>query len=122
MDNKPIPNFSNPRREAMIEDWPFGSMRCRARFVVEVDKKRGERVARYTENKTRTDWNKPKRTTYATRYVIVDGDDERTYLLSFSKTWGHLVIHQGDMKYTLAYLTAEDERFAELFRLIALSE
>lgn len=114
-----LPTFSNPRKTAMVEDWPIGSKRCRTRFVVEVDDKRGERVARYTENKDRTGWNKPKRNTYASSFVIVDGDDGRTYLLSYSKNSSQLTVHSSDMKHHLQTVWPETDSFGELHELIA---
>ncbi len=103
-----IPTLSNPRRETTIDDWPIGRQRCRCRFAVEAHPKRGERVARWTENKTRTGWNNPKKTTYATRFAIVDGDDGRTYLLSFNRDWGCIVLHAGDMKHHITTIRHDD--------------
>lgn len=98
--------FSNPRKEAEFDDWPYGRHRCKCRFVVESkvtgsSGKRAERVARTTENKTRTGWNKPKRTTYADRFVIVDGSDGKTYLLAWSKPYQHVTIWLSDVQHTL---------------------
>lgn len=113
--------FSNPRTEALIEDWPFGRQTCKARFEVETDKRGMQRVARYTENKTRTGWNKPKRTTYAKQWKIVDGDDGKTYLVEFSNTYGaRITVTPGTMKFTHESVSIdgdEADRFRELIRL-----
>jgi hypothetical protein len=111
--------FSNPRKEAMIEDWPIGRQRCRASFMVETHPTRGERVCRVTENKSRTGWNAPKRTTYGSKCVIVDGSDGRTYILDHSGDYGMITIRDGNMKHTKETVFADDtERFAELFLLV----
>lgn len=112
--------FSNPRTEAMIEDWPFGSLRCRAKFWVERHPRRGMRVCRQTENKDRG-WNKPKATSYAPSSVIVDGSDGRTYILSRSGyRWLHLM--NGDMKYSHGMIPEDDPRFEATAALLAIVE
>ncbi len=112
-------HFSNPRREVQVDDWPFGRHTCKARFVVESHPKRGERVSRVTENKTRTGWNKPKCTTYAPRQVILDGDDGRVYLLSATRyTPDMIVVTAGTMKYA-TYLRPGDALFAEALVCLA---
>ena len=115
METITIPQFSNPRREAMIDDWPIGRQRCRCWFQVERTN-RGERVARRTENKTRTGWNQPKRTTYGDRCAIVDGDDGRTWLLSYRN--GAVCVWISDMQHTLCHVYADDPLFAGLMALI----
>lgn len=107
--------YTNPRTEAVIDDWPIGRQRCRARFWVETDAKRGERVARTTENKTRTGSNKPKRTAYASRSVIVDGDDGRTYILQLGS---HIAVLCGDMQHSREIVFPDDERWPELVKLL----
>jgi hypothetical protein len=116
--------FSNPRTNAMIEDWPIGRQRCRARFEVEQKHGKGERVARYTENKARTGWNRPKRTTYADRFVIVDGDDGRTYLLADNRTYHAVTVWLGDMQHTseTVYACEDGARWRDLITLIGLPD
>ena len=114
--------FSNPRQYAEVEDWPIGRQRCRARFTVERKIGKGERVSRVTENKTRTGWNKPKTVTYADRFVIVDGSDDRLYLLSLNSTYGHSIsVWPGTLKGGEEYVPADSkaERFAELLPLFS---
>ena len=115
--------FTNPRTEAEFDDWPFGRHRCKCRFTVETGK-RGQRVARVTENKTRTGWNKPKRTTYAPRFVIVDGSDGKTYLLSLGTYSPSVVIWMSDCQHTAetVYSDGDPERYRELAELIKAVE
>ena len=111
--------FTNPRMFAEIEDWPIGRQRCRARFTVETHPKRGQRVSRVTENKTRTGWNKPKTVTYAARFIIVDGSDGRLYLLSSSRYGSDsVIIWPGTLKTNeYVYRDSSPERYAELLPL-----
>lgn len=112
--------FTNLRRLALIDDWPFGRQTCRARFVVESHPRLGQRVARYTENKARTGWNKPKRTTYAKVFVIADGSDEKTYLLSTTRYGDMANIWPGTMK---TIETVHGERALELrAQIFAMAE
>lgn len=62
--------YSNPRTEAVIENWPSGSKRVQAIFTIENDPKRGQRATRTTTGAT-------KKLTYASKMRIVDGDDGR---------------------------------------------
>jgi hypothetical protein len=112
--------FTNLRRNAEVSDWPFGRQTCRARFEVETHPKLGQRVARYTENKTRTGWNKPKRTTYAPHFIIADGSDERTYLLSVHDHLLSVCVWPGTMK-TMDYIYG-DRAFELRARIFALAE
>ena len=111
-----LPTFSNARTEALIEDWPFGRQRCKARFQVEAKPRKGERVVRWTENKDRTGWNKPKATTFCMRCAIVDGNDGRTYILR--QTCGHVNVMQGDMKYTAGSMFPGDEGYDAAMQLL----
>ncbi len=108
--------FSNPVTECIIEDWPIGRQRCRARFLVETKPKKGQRVLRWTENKTRTGWNKPKATTFSIRACIVTGSDGRTYIIR--DLLSHIDVFQGDMKYTAGSVWKEDAIYADLMRLL----
>ncbi len=93
--------FSNPRKSATIENWPYGTRgRVTATFVVETDARHGERVARITTGK-------PKRTTYAREYFICDGDDGFTYLIAVMGAM--IVIHPGTMKYARSIFNDEPE-------------
>jgi len=82
--------LSNPRTEAVVEDWPSGRRRVTATFTVEDGGKRGFRVARVTTGK-------PKKTTYHLRMTIVDGDDGRIYALGLTE-FGQIVVWPGTLK------------------------
>ncbi len=86
--------FSNPRRIAEFTDWPIGgSARGNCRFSVESNNK-GERVSRTTTDKNGR-WCKPKYTTYGQKYVIVDGDDGKTYVMCLNNL-GFISIYRHD--------------------------
>ena len=44
--------YSNPRMQAIIENWPHGKQRVTATFAIEADSKRGERALRTTTGAT----------------------------------------------------------------------
>ena len=121
--NPPIPQLTNPRKEAMFDDWPFGNSRCRCKFYVETTN-RGQRVCRQTENKAKTGWNRPKKTTYSKQFVIVDGDDDKTYLVGLGCPGSDsvddaIVIWTSDCQHTLStvFKHYEPEKFTELLAL-----
>ena len=116
--------LSNPRKFAEVADWPIGRQRCRARFQIEAKVGHGERVARVTENKSRTGWNKPKRSTYSTAWVIADGSDGRLYLVDHSRQWDRITVWPGTMKppcQTFGNIGDDDQkaRYRELLPLFA---
>jgi hypothetical protein len=115
--------YTNPRREATIEDWPWGSKeRTSARFFVESNK-RGERIGRVlVDPRTRREC-KPKFGVYHKQAVICDGSDGRTYALGYFDGRGVLVMC-GDMKYQKEYIWKDagnttPERWAEVVALFA---
>ena len=83
--------YTNPRKTAVIENWPSGSKRVTAYFSIEADAKRGERAVRVTTGA-------PKKLTFARKMRIVDGDDGHTYVATLT-SFGHITIFKGDMKY-----------------------
>lgn len=101
-------NYSNPRMEATIENWPIGGKRCTAVFSIE-QTARGERGVRTTVGK-------PKVLTYARRARIVDGDDGRTYIAELT-VYNFVSIMRGDMKYQHEAIFADDPRFADLLAM-----
>lgn len=106
-----MPNYSNPRMAATIENWPHGSIRVIARFSIESDSKRGERAVRVTTGA-------PKKLTFARKMRIVDGDDGRTYIAALT-AYGHITIHRGDMKYNEESVFERDPRYPALLALFA---
>ena len=109
-----LPALSNPRTEAIIENWPIGRQRCRAWFAVESGP-RGERASRRTENRDRSGWNAPKLTTYALRTRIADGDDGRTYVVR--DVHSHINVMRGDMQHDAGNAFPGDPQYAALLSL-----
>lgn len=101
--------YSNPRIEAVIEDWPSGSKRVTAKFWVETDAKRGQRAIRETTGA-------PKKLTFARQMRIVDGDDGRIYIAEMS-SYGHITFMQGNMKFHEETVFPQDDGFSEIARL-----
>lgn len=104
-------NYSNPRKHAVIENWPNGSKRVTATFSIESDAKRGERAVRSTTGA-------PKKLTFAKLMRIVDGDDGRTYIAALS-LYGFINIMRGDMKYQHESIHERDPRYPEVLALFA---
>lgn len=103
--------YTDPRRKAVIQGWPSGPRRVTARFWIEPHPKRGERVCRQTAA------NRPKKSTYARRCVIVTGvEDGRTYFLQESGS--HITVCRGDMRYAEESRFPKDEGFADLVGLL----
>jgi len=108
--------FANPRTHAVIDNWPNGRYRCRAEFSVESHPTRGQRVARRTTKKDGATWNKPRRTTYAARFAIVDGSDGRTYLLSVGPF--SVAVHHGNCQHVLRYIRPGEPDYQPLVDLV----
>jgi hypothetical protein len=49
----------------LVNDYPYGSLRCRIRYWIESDPKRGYRFVSQTENPKTGRWNAPKKRTYS---------------------------------------------------------
>ena len=103
--------YSNPRTEATIKDWPSGSKRVDARFYVESKPKFGERAVRVTTGA-------PKNGGYAAIVRIVDGDDGKTYILEHSPMYQHITVMKGDMKFQHEVIFERDARYASLLSLL----
>lgn len=110
--------YSNPRMEAMIDNWPLGgSKRGRAVFQIKTDPKRGERATRVTRDPVGGKFSAPKKLTFARKARIVDGDDGRTYIAELSPNYNHIVIMQGGMQYQSETIFPDNERYPELIKL-----
>lgn len=92
--------FSNPRNEATIENWPHGRQRVTAKFLIEKNNK-GYRCGRVTTGK-------PKYTTYHLRMTLVDGDDGRIYALGLTD-YGQVVVWDGTLKTNNYYYEGSPE-------------
>jgi hypothetical protein len=106
--------YSNPRTNAVIENWPSGSKRVTATFAIETHPKRGERATRTTTGAT-------KALTFAKQMRIVDGDDGKTYVAALTM-YGHVTIHRGDMKYVEESVHSGDARYPALLALFNNTE
>ncbi len=104
--------YSNPRMNAVIENWPSGSQRVTATFSIEINPNRGERAVRVTTGA-------PKKLTFARKMRIVDGDDGRTYIAELT-VYGHITIMRGDMKFNEESVHAGDPRHAEFLALFTV--
>jgi hypothetical protein len=102
--------YSNPRMNAVIENWPNGGKRVTARFEIE-QTPRGERAVRTTTGA-------PTKLTFARKMRIVDGDDGRTYIAELRG--GYITIRRGDMKFVEeSAVWQDDPRHAALITLFA---
>lgn len=90
--------YSNPRREAIIDNWPIGRTRTTAVFAIETVPGKGQRGTRFTIDPKTGKPSAIKKLTYARRARIVDGDDGRTYIAELS-SYGFVSIMRGDMKF-----------------------
>lgn len=72
-------------------------------------------MSRRTENKSRTGWNAPKYTTYATKARIVDGDDGRTYIIK--DVGSHISVMRGDMKLSAGNVWPSDPQYRDVLSL-----
>lgn len=103
-------SYSNPRKEVIIDNWPYGNKRVQCQFMVEESKGK-QRAVRITEN-PKGGWNKPKKLTYARKVLFVDGSDDKTYILN---QVGHAIsVMQSNMKYSQEYIGPDDSRFETL--------
>ena len=109
--------YSNPRRQATIEGWPYGKYRTTATFAIETHPTRGERAVRVTIDPKTGRPTKPKTLTYARQVRIVDGDDGRTYLLERSRYSGSLSVMRGDMQFQEETVYDTDARYPALLAL-----
>jgi hypothetical protein len=85
----------------MIEDYPYGRLRCRRRVWLENNPKHGFRFVSQTEHPTRKVWNKPHASTYVNIAACLYLDEqgyvcwagihdytEATEALDFAQTFG----------------------------------
>lgn len=110
--------LSNPRLEAVIEDYPLGgNKRGRCVFKVENNPKRGNRVGRTTTGKTKYD-------VYGGATAIVDGSNGRTYILQDAGVYGFIKVKRSDFMdatdtFGKSAVFPGDERYEELKALLA---
>ena len=105
--------YSNPRLEAVIDNWPIGSKRTTATFKIEAKPGKGERAIRFTIDPRTGRPSAPKLLTYALKSRIVDGDNGRTYIINYTM-YGHISVFRGDMQFGEEAIFEADPRFAEI--------
>jgi hypothetical protein len=105
--------YSNPRMEAIISNWPFGKERATAYFQIE-QTKRGERATRFLTLAGKR--FATKKLTFAAKARIVDGSDGKTYILEWTES-GFFSVMRGDMKFQGEAIFDSDSRFNDLKKL-----
>jgi hypothetical protein len=108
--------YSNPRREAVISDWPIGGTRTTATFAIETAPGKGQRGTRFTIDPKTGKPSATKKLTYARRARIVDGDNGRTYIAELS-SYGFISIMRGDMKIQEETIHRDDTRYQAVLDL-----
>jgi hypothetical protein len=102
--------YSNPRMEATVGNWPTGSLRTTAHFWIESHPKHGQRGMRTTDHPKTGKPSAHKALTFARQARIVDGDDGRTYIACLS-SFGFVSIMRGDMKFQHEVIHESDPRY-----------
>ena len=90
--------YSNVRKEYTTEDWPSGSHRVKAVFAIEKNN-RGERATRVTYHPHTGRANAPKKTTYDAITRIADGEDGKTYIVSYTSLYGFISVMQSNLQF-----------------------
>ena len=109
--------YTNPRLEAVIENWPSGQHRTTATFRIETHPKRGQRAVRTTINPKTGKPSAAKTTTYARQVRIVDGSDGRTYIAELTM-YGFITIMQSNLQFEAEpAIWPKDARHAALLTL-----
>lgn len=101
----PIFGHTSEETAYLIEDYPYGRLRCQRKVWLEFDPKRGVRFVAQTNNPKNGRWNKPHKSTYADvaagLYLDVDNhvqwENITAYstpeqVLAFAKTYGRQAV------------------------------
>jgi hypothetical protein len=110
-------DYSNPRNEATFTDWPYGTMRTTAHFMIETKPGKGQRAVRTTVNPKTGQMGAPKALTYSQRAAIVDGSDGKTYIAELS-SYGFVSIMQSNMQFINESIREDDPRHAGLVSML----
>jgi len=108
--------YTNPRMEAVINNWPHGSHRTTATFRIEQHPTHGERGTRFTIDPKTGKPSALKTLTYARKARIVDGDDGRTYIAELTM-YGFVTIMRSDMKLQQEVIHERDPNHAAALAL-----
>ena len=60
----PLYNYNSPNNAYVVDDYPYGRLRCQIKYYLEKDDKKGFRFVSQTENPKTLVWNNPKKSTY----------------------------------------------------------
>lgn len=112
--------YSNPRLEAVINDWPSGRHRTTATFRVEIVPGKGERGTRFTLHPTTGQPNAAKKLAYAGKVRIVDGDDGKTYIIEWSAMYGFVSVMQSNMQFQEETIHPDNPQFDAVRKLFDL--
>ena len=111
-------NYTNPRTQAVFEDWPWGA-RERTTATFEIEKgSRGERCVRTVVDPYSGRTAEPKKLTFSTKQRIVDGDDGKTYIACLTM-YNHITVMQSNMQYSAESVFERDPRYVELRQLFS---
>lgn len=114
-------NYSNPRMEAVIDNWPIGRTRTTATFRIETSPK-GQRGTRFTIDPKTDRPSAVKKLTYARQARIVDGDDGKTYIIELTM-YDHISVMQGGMQFQAEpAIFPDDPRYADIIKLFSASD
>jgi fatty-acid desaturase len=61
----PLYGYYSEEASYLVNDYPYGSMRCQIRFWLERDHKKGFRFVSQTQDPKRLRWNQPRKSTYS---------------------------------------------------------
>ncbi len=73
---KPIFGHTSEETAYLIEDYPYGRLRCQRKVWLESDPKRGVRFVAQTNNPKNGRWNKPHKSTYTDVAAALYLDDD----------------------------------------------
>ena len=74
---KQQPTEKNPY---MVDNYPYGYLKCLCKFWIESNVKRGDRWVKQTQNPKTLVWNKPKKSTYTgVMIAYLDEEEHATY-------------------------------------------
>ena len=107
----PLYGYTSPETAYLVADYPYGrKVRCRIRYWLETDPKKGARFVSQTEHPTRLVWNAPKKSVYALlagcMYLDESGHVQWATLNEYSKPAEALAFVQAFPGADLARVTA----------------
>lgn len=111
-------NYSNPRMEAVIENWPIGTKRTTATFRIET-KSGKQRGTRFTIDPKTGRATATKTMTYALKARIVDGIDGKTYIVELTE-YRHISVMQSNMKFQHEVIHPDNNRYDEVLELFTV--